>query len=461
MKYFLNTTIAFFLFISVSSGQFSPTFQEFLEESMIFIDEEINPIGLSISVRSADNVWSGALGISSVQDSLTSSSILAMGSITKTFVSAGILKLIEENKLTLNDPLHLYLPNYDHIDSTITIKELLNHTSGVNDYSWNPDYWDTVETDSIQFYTYSPEEVIEQFVLEKDFDRGTKQEYSNTNYLLLGMIITEIANRPFYEEIFETFNVSQNYPSISYPPFNSEISELANVWIDLGQGLQNVAELGIGLDGLFSSTGASGAFVGTASDLSQWGYDLYSGKLLSESSMDSLFNFHPFLMENGYGLGVSNIPMSCGINAVGHNGAIYYGADLAYSEELDLSVAIMTNDGDGLLEIGGLGGITDEIICAYKNSLTTSSNEIIEKEKVEIYPNPVSDDIHIILPKYFNQSVQIKVYTEIGSLVYSQKLRNDHQQILKIDCFTKQAKGFYFVKIFDEENAYVTKVIKQ
>lgn len=461
MKYFFNLTIAFFLFISVSYGQFNSTFQTFLEESMIFIDEEIDPVGLSISVRSGDNVWNGAIGISSVEDSLTNSSILAMGSITKTFISAGILKLMEEDMLTLSDPLHLYLPSYDYIDSTVTIKELLNHTSGIHDYSRHPDYWNIIGIDSNQFYTYSPEEVLEQFLLEKNFDRGTMQEYSNTNYVLLGMIITEIANRPFYEEIFETFNISENYPSISCPPFNSEISELANLWIDLGQGLQNAAELGIGLDGLFSSAGASGAFAGTPSDLSQWGYDLYSGALLNESSMDSLFEFHPFLMWNGYGLGVSNIPTDCGVNAVGHNGAIFYGANLAYSEELDLSVAIMTNDGNGLLDIGGVGTINDEIICAYKNSLITTSNEIIENAAVEIYPNPVTDIININLPKEFSPSPQLEVYNKMGAMVYSQKLQDANQQTLQIDCFANQAKGFYFIKIYGKENIYTKKIIKQ
>ncbi len=460
MKYILIFTMSFFLFIPVSKGQFNSTFLEFLEESMLFIDEDIDPIGLSVTIRSDDKVWSRALGISSLQDSLSSASIFAMGSITKTFISAEILKLMEEDKLALSDPLHHYLPSFDHIDSTVTIKELLNHTSGIHDYSMHPDYWEIIGMESNQFYTYSPEEVIEQFVLVKEFDRGTKQEYSNTNYILLGMIITEIAGRPFYEEIFETFNISQNYPSISYPPFNSSISDMANLWLDFGKGLENTAELGIGLDGLFSSAGAAGAFVGTTSDMAQWGYDLYSGKLLSESSMDSLFDFHPFLFENGYGLGVSNIPTSCGVNAVGHNGAIFYSADLAYSEELDLCVALMSNDGDGLLEIGGLVTITEEIICAYKSSLTTSSNDRIENDVVEIYPNPVSDIISIYLPQDFGQSVQVEIYDRIGALVFAEKFSNDNQQTLQIDSFENQAKGFYFIKVFDKENTYTEKIIK-
>jgi len=463
MKYLLNFTIAFFLFVSVSNGQFNSTFQAFLEESMIFIDEEVDPVGLSISVRSGDKVWSRALGISSSEDSLTNSSKFGMGSITKTIISAAILKLMEENKLKLSDPLHFYLPSLENIDSTVTIKELLNHTSGISDFCKHPNFFDVVLADENQFYSYSPEEVIEQFVLSKQFDRGTDQRYSNTNYILLGMIITEIADRPYYEEIFEIFDMEQKYPSISCPPFNSEMSELADVWSDLGQGIQNISELGVGLDGLFSAVGASGAFAGSASELSQWGYDLYSGNLLSESSMDSLFDYHPFLL-NGvdeYGLGVLNISTSCDVNTVGHDGFLLYTSDLSYSKDLDLSVAIITNDnGDGFSQIGGLATIRDEIICAYENSLITSSEDIVEEVNVEIYPNPVSDIININLPQNFNQSVEVEVYDEIGSLVYTQKLQNDNQQTLQIHCFAEQAKGFYFIKIFDQENAYTEKVIK-
>lgn len=459
MKKFLNLTIAFFLSISISIGQFNASFVEFLEESMVLIDEELDPIGLSISVRSGDDVWNGAIGISSAQDSLTSNSILAMGSITKTFISAGILKLMEDNILSLSDPLHMYLPSFDHIDSTITIKELLNHTSGIHNFTTHPLYFDSIFTDQNQFYTYSPEEVLEQFVLEKLFDRGTAHEYSNTNYILLGMIITEIANRPFYEEIFEIFDIEQNYPSFSCPPFNSEISDLADLWADIGNGMQNFEELGIGLKGFFSSTAAGGAFVGTPSDLSQWGYDLYSGKLLSESSMDSLFDYHPFLVEGEtkYGLGVESFTSSCGVNTVGHNGNIFYLASLYYFEEYDLSVTVMTNDANA---VDAIFLVPDETICAYKEFPTTSSNDIVKKDEVEIYPNPVSDIISIDLPEVFGQSAQIEIYNEIGTLVYTQKILNPNSQTLIIDCFSEQPKGFYFIKIFDEENAYTEKLIK-
>lgn len=461
MKKIINFVIVFFLAVSVSNGQFSASFQAFLEESMTFIEEEVDPVGLSISVRSGEHEWNGVIGISSVEDNLTTASIFAMGSITKTFISAKILQLMEEGQLTLNDPLHLYLPSFEHIDSMVTIKELLNHTSGIYDYSFHPEYYPTLAIETNQFYRYSPEEVMEQFVLEKVFDRGARQEYSNTNYLLLGMIITEITKTPYYQAIFETFNIAQNYPSISCPPFNSEVSELANLWADFGNGYENIFESGIGLDGLFSAVGASGAFVSSAADLSQWGYDLYAGNLLSASSMDLLYNFNPLMPD--LGLGIFNYDMECGVNAVGHGGAIFYGSDLTFSEELDLSVAVMTNDNTetDFSEIGGFFSITEEIFCAYRELLVTSSTEISRQADIKIYPNPAQDVVTIQLPPTFNQAIQIEVYNEIGALVYAQELEQHHQSTLAIKAFGQLADGLYLVRVFDKENAYSAKLIKR
>lgn len=463
MKHFINIVIAFFFCTSASNGQFNNAFQADLEEYMIYLEQEADPVGLSISIRSGDHEWNDVIGISSVDERLSTSSIFGMASLTKTFVSAAILKLMEEDKLSLSDPLHLYLPSYDNIDSTITIKELLNHTSGIFDYTKHPEYWDIVFGDQYQFYRFSPEEVIELGVLAKEFDKGTDQKYSNTNYTLLGMIITQIAGRPYYEEIFDLFNVEENYPSITCPPFTSEISELANIWSDSDQGLQNISTLGIGFDGVFSSNGAVGSFVGTPADISQWGYDLYSGKLLSESSMDSLFDFHPFLLdgETEYGLGVWNITSSCDINVVGHDGYLLYTSFLSYSEEYDLSIALMTNDnGSDFREFGGLGRILDEVFCIYQNSLITSSEDILDHEEVNIYPNPLSNMLNIDLPPTFDRSVQVEVYNEIGTLVYAQKMQNQNQQALQID-FTELARGLYFIKIFDSENIFSKKLFKE
>jgi|GEM_PF-3466564 len=464
MRYILIFTTIFFLFISKINGQLNSSFVEFLEETMTYLEEEVDPVGLSVSVRSGDDVWSHAIGISSMTDSLKTTSILAMGSITKTFTSAGILKLREENKLSFDDPIHKYLPRIDHVDSTITIKELLNHTSGIHDYTFNPIYFPTLGLETAQFYNYSPEEVLEQFLLEKVFDRGTRQEYSNTNYLLLGMIITEIADRPFYEEIFDMFDISENYPSVSYPPFNFDISELANLWADFGNGFENIQEAGIGLNGLFSSVSSTGAFVGTADDLSKWGYDLYSGKLLSESSMEALFDYPPFLFDGlrEYGLGVINLDIECGVNAVGHDGAIFYGADLAYSEELDLSVAVMIN-GDrenSFSKIGSFLVIKEEILCGYAELLMTSTEEVVEDEEVVIYPNPVNDIVHIQLPQSLDFPLQIDVYNQTGSLVHRQETPIVHQQSVDLNCFSEFSNGFYYIKISDNKKAFTKKLVK-
>jgi len=462
MKHLVYTLLVFFLLNNFALAQFNQQFIELLDEAMSELDSTINPKGLSIAVMSGNDIWSGAIGVSAAQDSLNNNSLLAMGSITKTFISAEILGLMEEDKLALNNPIHYYLPAFENIDSSATIKELLNHTSGIYNYTDNPIFFDSVFSDTGQWHIFSPEEVIENFVLSASFERGTKQEYSNTNYVLLGMIISEITNKPYYEAIFERFNIAENYPTINVPSFNSDPTDLANLWFNLGFGLQDVEAVGIGLHGLFSSAGAAGALACTPTDLVKWGYDLYTGKLLNASSMDSLFDYHPFQLfgQTDYGLGVFSTTSECGVMSVGHSGGILYTANLFYSEEFDLSVCVMTNDGDGITELGGVIGITEEIICAYQEASMTSSSESNQATALHIYPNPTQDILNIRIDDSFGPEIQINIYNELGSLVLSQTTRIAKSEVIQINALRQWPSGMYFIQLKNGSQTYTEKIIK-
>jgi len=294
-------------------GQINNSFEEFLEEGLDVIINEFDAVGISIAVIAGDEEWAGAGGISSEEDSLNTRHVLALGSITKPIVSACILGLMEEDRLKLSDPIHLYLEDREHIDSTITIKELLYHTSGVFDYTTHPTFFDTLfQYDSKVF---NVEEVLDTFLLEPVFSRGVKQEYSNTNYLLLGMIIEQITGRPYYEEVIARFNLEQDYPSVSVVPYLQEPNDLAHLWFDIGFGQIDFQEVGISLNSLFSSATSAGAFVSTPMDLAKFGRDLLSGQLLGEAAMDSFYLYHPYQLSGqvDYGLGVVRSNTYCGV----------------------------------------------------------------------------------------------------------------------------------------------------
>ena len=120
---------------------------------------------------------------------------MAAGSITKTFTAAMILQQSEAGLLNLDDPLHRWLENFDHVDSTITIRQLLNHTSGLHNLTNSPAF--IVSVLNADSRSWSPEELISTFLLSPRFTPGSEWHYSNTNYLLLGMILENVTGHSY------------------------------------------------------------------------------------------------------------------------------------------------------------------------------------------------------------------------------------------------------------------------
>lgn len=441
-------------FNSTAYSQLTENYTDFLEEMLTTIETDFNPIGLSIAVIQGEDEWSSAIGISYETDSLNTEHLLAAGSISKTFISACILSMMEDGLLALNDPLGMYLPNYENIDSSVTLNQLLNHSSGIYNYTNHPEFFNQVLDVNNLFRVYEPSEVLEGFVLEPVFDKGTFQEYSNTNYVLLGMIISEITGRPYYEEISERFDLPNKYPTISIAPYHTDPFDLADLWADTGAGTVNLEELGLGLVGMFSSAGAAGAYVGTPTDIARWGYDLYSGKILKNESLELMATTFDG-QKNGYGLGTVVGDVDCGVFTLGHSGGIIYSANLFYAPEHDLAVVAMTNDGNGIVEADGVIGITYEMLCNYK--LLVNTEELKEEGfSVNTYPNPVKDDLQLEISG-MGPEVCVELFSYEGQRLSSWTMR---QNKMLVDLPVDLNPGIFYLKVSDDTHSVTRKVIK-
>jgi len=460
MKLKLILLLTFLVFSLSAFAQLDEYFHAFLEEGVPSIVSEYDAIGISVAVIAGEEEWIGAAGLSSAQDSLTTDHVLAIGSITKPLVSACILGLMEEGKLRLSDPIDLYLEDRNYIDSTISIKQLLNHTSGIYNYTNNPIFFDTIFTYDDKYY--EAEEVLDGFLLESPFAKGERQEYSNTNYLLLGMIIEQITGRPYYEEIIDRFALEQNYPSVTLAPYIQSPESMAHVWLDLQTGMTDLQQIGLTLNSLFTSAGAAGAFVATPLDLARIGRDLFSGELLSPASMDSFYNYHPLLLfgQLEYGLGVSRAETYCGVTNVGHNGGIIYSADLTYVEEYDLTVAVMTNDGRGIVEVGGVSGIGEEIICQYEASVSDVAETELEASDIKVFPNPFVDYITVEYTNESSSTVLIEVVNEMGQIIVSKLNEGQGVASERLLRDTELGSGVYYLRITRGEMSEIRKVVK-
>jgi len=330
--------------------------------------EEHGGMGISAAVIVPGyRTWVGASGVSHETTPMTPDTLFSAGSITKMFAATLVLQLAEEGVLTLDDPLHKWLPDYPNIDNTITIRQLLNHTSGVYDYVEHPDAFETFFADPAR--SWRPEEILTTFVLEPYFPKGTGWHYSNTGYALVEMIVREATGSEAYAELRKRFWSPLRLDSTFLDGEDAIPGNVAHGWSDDWPDMSGDT-LGISGDGEpddlsslprtapYGSWGLAAAMISTPEDLARWSQALYhERRVLSQESLDEMLTFHsPTPGEprfSGYGLGVGEISpaLTQGLEMWGHGGSVHgYTAIVGYLPEYGASIAAMVNfDSYGVL----------------------------------------------------------------------------------------------------------------
>jgi D-alanyl-D-alanine carboxypeptidase len=294
------------------------------------------------------NVWLGTSGISHDDVPISPNMMFSIASVTKMFTAACILQLAEEGKLSLDDSLSQWLPEFPNINRTITIRQLLNHTSGVFDYYWHPDFEDSFRSDLTRRWT--PEETL-SMVLEPYFPPGTDFRYSNTGYILLGMIIRAATGNKVSTEFRKRFLDPLELTQTFFYVEETISGEMAHGWYDFdGDGFIDDMTT-YPLTSYYSIEWTAGAMVSTPKDMVQWASALFEGELLSKTSLDQMLMFDPFSGEgrasNEYGLGVRrfNPTIAHGEECIGHSGEVIgYRNIIAYLTGKRVSVSVMINN---------------------------------------------------------------------------------------------------------------------
>ena len=329
---------------------------------------EVN--GVSASVIFPDGrVWNGVSGISHDAVPIETNMVFAIGSVTKNFVAALTLSLVEEGLLSLDDPLSKWLPDYPHIDEKITIRQLLNHTSGIFMFWDNQKIWDDLKMDRNKYWT--PEEVLET-IDEPYFDAGEGWRYSNTNYLLLAMIINQATGSNLSTELNDRFYRPLGLSGFYLSQEEALPADLAHVYSDNfepGEPIRDVTFLPRTSHESITY-GSSGIFT-TAENLALWSHALFNGRVLEQQSMDEMLTFikfRPVSNMRAYGLGVEEFTrdMSYGQRAIGHGGGnIGTTTYMVYLPEQHVSVVVMINafpnDGAGAITKGLIWIILDDL----------------------------------------------------------------------------------------------------
>jgi D-alanyl-D-alanine carboxypeptidase len=289
--------------------------------------------------------WSGAAGkaMRNPEVKATPRTPFVVGSITKTFVAALILKLAEDGALTLDDPLSRWMPAYPN-GANLSLRQLLSHSSGVYNYFEHPDYGRLVFKRPT--YKWAPTEILETFERKPYFAPGAGYYYSNTNYVLLGLVAEAAGGAPLGEQLRTRFTQPLGLARTYFqgdgpPPVSSAKGHLLKP-----SGMKEISD----------STGyrptrsaatvawAAGDGVATADDIATWARALYGGAVLAPDSLAEMLDDARY-PGTGYGLGVRMRQLD-GRRLVGHTGSLRgFVAATWHLPAEDTTIAVMTNRG--------------------------------------------------------------------------------------------------------------------
>jgi D-alanyl-D-alanine carboxypeptidase len=331
--------------------------------------------GAAVSVRWSDDHWQGAAGFSHGDVEIEPSMLFGIGSNTKTLTSIILLRLQEEGRIDLDATIGPWFPDHPNIDTSITIRQLLQHTSGLGDYSATTAYRQTVGMDPSRILT---EADILPLIPGPTFRAGTSWQYCNTNYYLAALIATKVTGTKLSEllraYITRPLGLEQTVLAVE----EDLVGEVAHRWIG------GVDGFFVPINAAFSGAWAAGAVFSTASDMTLIYDRLFAGGLLGPASMEQLLDFTgPQL----YGLGISQKPVG-GTTIVGHSGEIRgYSSVVLRVPSLAVNIAVLTNDAQG-----NAVAVADTIIRILR-SLPTSVDA--DDLGIAIGPIPAHDHLAI------------------------------------------------------------------
>jgi D-alanyl-D-alanine carboxypeptidase len=262
---------------------------------------QINAISLSVWLplqETTKNYVTGTISQKS-KTPIMANSLFQVGSITKNFTAVLMLKLVASGKITLDAPIGKYFPEYPKWQN-ITVRQLLNHTSGIYDYIDGPNWWEHVATNTNKIF--EPTELLTIAYNHKPyFVANSGWHYSNTNYILLGLLIEKITAEPLSKSISTLLQSAGMVDSYYLPVGYSE-----NILHRMAHGyylkFDNTKVNG-------SWAYGAGALVSTPQQIVLWVHELFSGKILSWQSLE--------LMENTVDLDTGKASTSFSTSAYG------------------------------------------------------------------------------------------------------------------------------------------------
>jgi len=307
--------------------------------------------GVSAAVIIKDHVyWTGTSGYFEPGKPVDTNMLFNIGSIGKNFLATLILQLAEEGRLSLDDPVAKWGLGSSSIDKNISIRQLLNHTSGIFDWVAHNQSPYRIPYQQIEYEKeWTQEEILIKLGGKPYFSPGNSWHYSTTNYNLLNIIAEKTTGTTVSAEIRKRFLQPLELDHTIALDAGTMIPSQLNIvhgWFDVDGDGEN-EDISGDSQNWFTSLSPNMMYA-SAIDLARWSQALYEGRILTEASLGQMLNFHrPASGEpplTGYGLGTAEITVKGLIRSYGHLG-LHYGnmSAMLYLPKFRTSIVVLTN----------------------------------------------------------------------------------------------------------------------
>lgn len=404
-----------------------------------------------------DRFWNGASGEANIYTHapMDTAYLFQQASVTKLFTATLIMQLMEEGELALDDTVGVFLPTIMHVPSSTKIRHLLKHRSGLADLvadpnaanSWllNPNYiWD-------------PQDAIETFGDDPLFVQGSAFSYSNTNYVLLGMIIEQITGTTYAEalrtRILDPLGMDQTF----FRPTEALGGPLVPGWSSLSIANTYTDDMTYFLGPCFASmVFSAGALVSRPWDVARFNRELFSGDLLEPATLDTMrvcTNVNMGGGATGYGFGTMRYVFA-GRTYFGHAGDINGFTQLTIHDQADsvtLTISINRNNAPR-------GPIAAALLEVVFQQLQVGLIELADQDaSFDLFPVPATD--HVVLRSSVpSTSQRIELMDLNGRVLYRESARDADQHMIDLRPYVS---GSYLVRLTTENGVRTRKLVVQ
>lgn len=437
MKKLFITVLTLFGLTNFTNAQtFDPILAAKLQNTIDSMQIANNIKGISACViYPGQGTWKGVTGVSYTGFPITSDMEFGIASNTKTFTGVLILKLAENNIINLDDSLHEWLPTFNNIDSNITIRQLLNHTSGLADVNSVVGYSDSILTNPYRIYT--PSEVM-TWVGTPLFAAGTSWSYSNTNYLLAGMIAESATGQSYGQLLHDSILSPLQLDSTFLDVYDSVLFTVAHPW------QSGVDKSSTPRKALNSASWSAGGMYSTSGEMAQWYQALMGGQILNANSFNEMTTF---VGSGNYGVGLYQTAI-LGRTVWQHGGTIWggYNSTMMYDTTTGIVICVLINQNPAQPFL-----VAKQLLSTIINNPVGINENTLEGNTFTIYPNPTNGNVNINLS---NQKIQsVKIYNLTGELL--------QEYFTTTFSITNLPSGLYFITTQTDKGTYVNKLIKQ